>query len=75
MSTCAGRVRDISDYGIWVRSERMFYLDPGENPVDGWYFKVRGPRFFGPFPSRREANLTLRRIVNDYLDRNETGGR
>ncbi len=59
----------------WLRSERMFYLDPSENSVDGWFFKVRGPRFFGPYASRGEADRVLRRIVNDYQAANDTSGR
>ncbi len=59
----------------WVRSERVFYLDPSENSVDGWFFKVRGPRYFGPYTSRGEADRALRRIISDYQASNETSGR
>lgn len=60
---------------IWVRSERMFYLDPSENSVDGWFFKVRGPRYFGPYTSRGEADRALQRVISDYQASNETSGR
>ncbi len=75
MSTYAVGRRAVNQQETWLRSERLFYLDPGENAVDGWFFKVRGPRYYGPFQSRHEADNALRRIVSDYLSTNETGGR
>lgn len=61
--------------GTWLRSERLFYLDPSENSVDGWFFKVRGPRYYGPFQSRREADQALQRVVTEYRASNDTSGR
>jgi hypothetical protein len=71
MATNSGVVRRQA----WLRSERLFYLDPTEHSVDGWYFMVRGPRFYGPFQSRHEADKVLQRVVNGYLAANCTSGR
>jgi hypothetical protein len=59
----------------YVRSSRLFYLDPAEHASEGWYFKVRGPRYYGPYLSRNDASAVLERMVNEYLASNETGGR
>lgn len=60
---------------FWLRTQRLYYVDPSENPSHGWYFKVRGPRCFGPFQSRREADKVLKRIVSSYMANNITDGR
>lgn len=59
----------------WLRSNRLFYLDPTEHHHEGWYFKVRGPRLYGPYLSRDDASAALDRMLNEYLAGNITGGR
>lgn len=59
----------------YLRTNRLFYLDPAEGQVAGWYFKVRGPRLYGPYPNRRDASAELERMLSDYRLRNENGGR
>ncbi|MBK8162266.1 MAG: hypothetical protein IPK65_03685 [Gammaproteobacteria bacterium] len=61
---------------VHLRSSRLFYVDPmAEDPAFGWYFKVRGPRCFGPFQSKEEAGQALDLIVNRYLELNDSSGR
>ncbi len=59
----------------YVRTNRLFYLDPAEHASEGWYFKVRGPRYYGPYISRNDAHAVLDRVVSEYLASKETGGR
>ena len=59
----------------YLRTSRLFYVDPAEHLNEGWYFKVRGPRYYGPYPSRGDASAVLERMVSSYLASNETGGR
>ncbi len=75
MSTNLGDYRRQPAHQTWLRTERLFYLDPSENSVDGWFFKVRGPRYYGPFLSRREADKVLKRVITDYQASNDTSGR
>jgi len=61
---------------VQLRSKRLFYVDPAaETMAHGWYFKVRGPRCFGPFESREEAGQALDQVVNRYRELNDTSGR
>jgi hypothetical protein len=59
----------------YLRTNRLFYLDPAEGQAEGWYFKVRGPRLYGPYPSRDDAAAVLERMVSEYLASNVTGDR
>lgn len=59
----------------YLRSSRLFYVDPTDHAVEGWYFKVRGPRYYGPYPSRCEAAAALDRMLCEFQAKNETGGR
>lgn len=59
----------------YVRSSRLFYVDPTDHAVEGWYFKVRGPRYYGPYPTRRDAAAALDRMICEFRSKNETGGR
>lgn len=65
---------DVSERN-YVRTSRLFYVDPAEHGSEGWYFKVRGPRYYGPYLSRNDANAVLERMVGGYLASNETSGR
>lgn len=61
---------------VQLRSKRLFYVDPTAEAIEhGWYFKVRGPRCFGPFQSKEEAGQALELIVNRYLALNDSSGR
>jgi hypothetical protein len=61
---------------VLLRSKRLFYVDlTAEAMAHGWYFKVRGPRCFGPFQSREEAGQALDLVVNRYRELNDTSGR
>lgn len=61
---------------VQLRSKRMFYVDPAAEAMSyGWYFKVRGPRCFGPFQSREEAGQALELVVSRYRELNDTSGR
>lgn len=77
MSKSAGGILLSATRQTWLRTKRFFYLDPTEQPGDshGWYFKVRGPRCFGPYPSRQEADRVLNRMISDYIAANDTSGR
>ena len=59
----------------YVRTSRLFYMDAAENVFDGWYFKVRGPRYVGPFPSEHEASRELGRMISKYCAHNDSSGR
>lgn len=59
----------------YLRTNRLFYLDPAEGQAEGWYFKVRGPRLYGPYPNRGDAASALERMLNEYVAGNMTGGR
>lgn len=61
---------------IRLRSNRLFYVDPMvENAAHGWYLKVRGPRCFGPFRSKEEADQALGLMLNRYREMNDSSGR
>lgn len=61
---------------VHLRSTRLFYVDPMAATVEhGWYFKVRGPRCFGPFESRAEADQALVVILARYRQLNDSSGR
>jgi hypothetical protein len=75
MSTVTERSWAYPDRQTWIRSARLYYLDPSENSVAGWFFKVRGPRHYGPFRSRREADQALQRVISEYRTSNDTGRR
>nr|AQQ74514.1 hypothetical protein [uncultured bacterium] len=64
-----------SDRETYLRTHRLFYLDPSENPFEGWYFKVRGPRFYGPYQSRKDASRVLSRMIREYCEKNDSSGR
>ncbi|MDR2876426.1 MAG: hypothetical protein LBV36_00050 [Chromatiales bacterium] len=59
----------------FLRTNRLFYLDPSEHRHEGWYFKVRGPRLYGPYLSRDDANAVLDRMLCEYLASNTTARR
>jgi len=61
---------------VHLRSNRLFYVDPmAESAAHGWYLKVRGPRCFGPFRSKEEADQTLNLILNRYRQTKDSSGR
>jgi hypothetical protein len=61
---------------VLLRSKRLFYVDPAAEAMEhGWYFKVRGPRCFGPFQSREAADQALEQVVNRYRELNDASGR
>ena len=66
---------DSSDRHTYVRTSRLFYLDSADNIFEGWYFKVRGPRYFGPFPNQFEASRALDRMIGEYCANNDSSGR
>lgn len=78
MATPTEAVRLFNDDSLshsYVRTSRLFYVDPAEHVLEGWYFKVRGSRYHGPYPSRREASTALNRMLDEYRATNESGGR
>lgn len=61
---------------VLLRSKRLFYIDPMAEAIEhGWYFKVRGPRCFGPFESKEAAGQMLDLIVSRYRELNDSSGR
>jgi hypothetical protein len=68
-------LRDSPDQQAFLRTNRLFYLDAAENVFEGWYFKVRGPRCFGPFQSAREARKVLERMISEYRAKKDSSGR
>lgn len=61
-----GKETTMSTQRTWLRTRRLFYIDPSENPRSGWYIKARGARTFGPFPSRTEADKVLMHMLSTY---------
>lgn len=70
---------DVASYDAsgqsYLRTNRLFYVDPTEHLFEGWYFKVRGPRYHGPYQNRRDASAALERMISEYRANKETGGR
>jgi hypothetical protein len=64
-----------SERPTYLRTRRLFYLDATDNIFEGWYFKVRGPRYYGPFQSQHEASRALDRMVSTYCANDDTSGR
>jgi hypothetical protein len=75
MATLPEAVLDNTAGQSYLRTTRLFYLDPAEGQAEGWYFKVRGPRLYGPYASREDATAALERMINEYVATNVTGGR
>lgn len=73
--TSEARSFDDSDRQTYVRTSRLFYLDATDNLFEGWYVKVRGPRYFGPFQSQYEASRALDRMISEYCSNNDSSGR
>lgn len=65
----------VAETQTYLRSNRLFYLDPSEHRHEGWYFKVRGPRLYGPYLSRGDASAALGRMLDEYVASNITGRR